>query len=770
MSEGPRGSRTGRWLLALVVVLAFGLRLAAVLEYEARHPNAENLSIDEASYDRWARSIASGDWIGKEVFFQEPLYPYALGAVYAVFGPHPLAARVLQCALWAATAVLAGLLARRVFGRTAGWITAFLLALYGPGLLFPALLLKENLFLPLLALLALVLLRTRDDRGTARLWISAGVLAGLGCLLRGNMVALLPVLALWPIARGRRRGAGLLLAGAAAVLLPVAARNLAVGGVPLPTTSGAGTNLYGGNNLENPYGRATEPGFVRGIPEHEAGDWRREAERRLGRPLGPAAVGAYWAGETWRSFREHPLAHLEILWRKLRLSLGRYEVPDDHCLDWDARYVALARFPFPGFGLVGALGIAGILLVALRSRGADAFAPEDPGAALELALLLLAYLGTIVLTVTSDRARLPLVPLLAPFAAWTVVWAARAAARRSQAALVPLALALFAGVLAVFVRTLPDAEVAEDLDERDFNLAVLLLRDGGHGAEVRPIAERLVRAHPDSARSRILLAEVGFRDATELARSPRPAERQAGLERLGVELARVAPLAEEPSLNARERFRAASLCAWIELEQGQVEAAAAAFREARAFDPDAPDLREGLARALLARADAGPAAESRAGIEEALGLLRGSSAPNEGLVAQAEFFLGRALLAEGKDPELGKRSVQAALTHLQTLAGSPAAPADVRRRARLLAGSIQLYRGNWKPAENHFRAALVLGDDAEARTGLLQALLGGLEAAPAGGDRAARLAESAQLLERLEAAGSGSPALLEMRARMGRLR
>src|SRR5262249_33661895 len=162
-----------------------------------------------------------------------------------------------------------------------------------------------------------------------------------------------------------------------------------------------------------------EPGFVRGIPEHEAGDWRREAERRVGHPLGPAAVSAFWAGEALRSFREHPVAHLGILWRKLRLSLGRYEVPDDHALDWDARYVAVARGPFPGFGLVGALGIAGILLCALRGRAGTGFAPEDPGAALVLALLFLLYLATIVLTVTSDRARLPLVPLLVPFAAWT---------------------------------------------------------------------------------------------------------------------------------------------------------------------------------------------------------------------------------------------------------------------------------------------------------------------------------------------------------------
>ena len=67
------------------------------------------------------------------------------------------------------------------------------------------------------------------------------------------------------------------------------------------TTSGAGTNLYGGNNLRNPKGVATELPWVRGVPEHEAGDWRREAERRTGEELDPGEVSRYWLAETARS-------------------------------------------------------------------------------------------------------------------------------------------------------------------------------------------------------------------------------------------------------------------------------------------------------------------------------------------------------------------------------------------------------------------------------------------------------------------------------------
>ena len=40
---------------------------------------------DARAYLAWAREIAAGDWLGREVFYQAPLYPYFLGvAAYAV--------------------------------------------------------------------------------------------------------------------------------------------------------------------------------------------------------------------------------------------------------------------------------------------------------------------------------------------------------------------------------------------------------------------------------------------------------------------------------------------------------------------------------------------------------------------------------------------------------------------------------------------------------------------------------------------------------------
>ena len=46
---------------------------------------------DSRGYDEWARRIAGGDWLGHEVFYQAPLYPYLLGVIYAIAGRHLLA-------------------------------------------------------------------------------------------------------------------------------------------------------------------------------------------------------------------------------------------------------------------------------------------------------------------------------------------------------------------------------------------------------------------------------------------------------------------------------------------------------------------------------------------------------------------------------------------------------------------------------------------------------------------------------------------------------
>lgn len=600
--ERGLGARERIGLLVLLL-FAVGLRLGVMLQFEAQHPLADTPVIDERSYVEWgARIAAEGEWLGDEVFFQEPLYPYFIGVVYSIFGEGLTTLRVLQCLLGGLTTFLLWLLGRRVFGRLEGWVAGAAFAVYPPALLLPCLLLKPNLFLPIFAGFLLLLLGNvdRDAQPDAdgrhwRRWLYGGVLGGLGALLRGNQLILLPVFALWPLLRGGVRGLArswrasfAFVVGVGLVLAPVMMRNGYVGGVYALTTSGAGTNVYGGNNADNPWGVATEFDWVRGIPQYEANDWRHEAERRLGFDLDPGRVSHYWMDQVVRSMKADPALHARIFWNKLRLALNGYEVPDNHHLGWDARYVPLLQLPWPDFHVFGGLGLAGLALCALRRRLS--------GARLELALTFVAYTGTIVLTVMSMRARLPLVVALFPFTGYFVAELVRSwKAGGGQRLVAPLVL----GLAGIGITTAPtfDAETrAQDLADRDHNLVVAWLASQEHLDEASALAVSLAQRYPRSARLQTLVADTEWRRGR---RALGAGKTETGQAFIRAALARLQPIAQAEEVSARERSRALRVAAYIQVDLEDWPKAERFFRRAREFAVGDLELRVAHAQTLI---------------------------------------------------------------------------------------------------------------------------------------------------------------------------
>ena len=610
MNAPPLDTRA-RIGLGLLFLLALVPRIVAVAQYESHHPNANSPVIDERSYDSWAREIAAGDWIGEAVFFQEPLYPYFLGAIYTLAGADDgiEAARFVQCLLGALACVLVALCARELFGSLAGWIAGGALALSEAAIMFSAYLLKPNLVMPLLALAVwLALKRVRADSNCAKTWIGLGLLAGLGALLRGNLLLLLPIFAIGTFLPTRRaKPVSLLGAGILLVLLPVVLRNYAVGDVFALTTSGAGTNLYGGNNAQNPNGVAREFDWVRGIPEYEADDWRHEAERRSGRTLDAGEVSRFWMSEVASSIASDPGLHVSILWNKLRATLSDYEVPDNHDLGWDRRYVSILRAPLLSWSWFGPLMIAGVLL-----------GLSDPRSTCErlVALFFLAYLVTIVLTVTSMRVRLALLPLGLPLAAGFVY---RLYFRRSTKAIGSHACALLLGVGIVhWSGPFDTAERTRRLDVRDYNLVTQLLDDQHSLDQARELANELRARYSQSARIQSLWAEVEAREGLRLISAPGTDEAKLkGQQKIQASLAILRTVSENTSLSSKELFRARRLAGWIQLALENGQAAANHFRIALEFDPNDSELWLGWIQAslsLLPNLDSEPRASLRAEI------------------------------------------------------------------------------------------------------------------------------------------------------------
>lgn len=408
----------GGWVLRLV-------HLATIQD----SPFFSRLMLDPLFYDEWGRRIAAGDWLGDRPFFQDPLYPYFLGALYAVFGHRFTPVLAIQGLLGAMVAPLVFLATRTWFSRPAARVAGLLAAFHLPLIYYEGLILKTWLAVFLVAV-ALWLFSRALLGASCWSWFVAGVVFGLASLARGNLVLCVPLLAAWLLlsgeaagpggahaVRGRRAGglaAGALLLGCGLVLGTTAVRNRAVGGEWILTTSNAGQNFFIGNNPYNTTGEYAWLPFVDPDPGDEERDFAREAERRAGKPLSPRQVSAFWFSEAFRWIRAHPGDWLRLTWRKSRNLWGAYEIPDNLDFYLYRASAPVLRLPVPGWGLVAPLGLVGACL-AWRRRGWPRL----------LLLYLASYALSVVLFFVFSRFRTTMAPALFPLAGHAAVELAR---------------------------------------------------------------------------------------------------------------------------------------------------------------------------------------------------------------------------------------------------------------------------------------------------------------------------------------------------------
>lgn len=409
------GSSSAPWtdvVLSLAIfLLAFVVRLIYLVQIES-FPLFYHLVSDARSYDEWAQRIAAGDWLGRGVFYQAPLYPYFLGLLQVIFAHDLWAIRVVQIVLGALSCVLLYWAGRLFFSRGAGVTAGLILSLYAPAIFFDALIQKAVLDLFLISLF-LFLLGMAEVRVHWAEWVAIGVVLGLLGLTRENALVWVLVVPIWlwfhfreQRLQVRVRWAGMFLVGLALVLMPVGLRNLSVGGEFTLTTSQLGPNLFLGNNPETKgLYKPLRPG--RGDPEYERQDATELAEQALGRRLSPKDVSAYWLGRTLEYIRSQTLDWLRLMGRKwlLMWNVRELEDADDFYLhqrwSWWLSVLGWASH----FGVLAPLAVVGFLLTWRQWRKL---------------WLLYVLLGTIafsvVLFVISGRYRFPMVPVLTLFA------------------------------------------------------------------------------------------------------------------------------------------------------------------------------------------------------------------------------------------------------------------------------------------------------------------------------------------------------------------
>jgi tetratricopeptide (TPR) repeat protein len=445
--------RKNRYLAPLLIfALAFGVRLWYLHQLPA-NPTFDCPLMDAEYHDRWARQLAAGDWVGTEVFFPAPLYPYFLGLLYAAFGPNFTLVRVVQFALGALTCVLLYLLGVRLHSKATGILAGVMAALYGPMIFYDG-----ELLLPVLetvlgmGLLVCVVEGLRRSQhffavrgatgpdgageeqqsgpvaaptdtlpGSARWWLLAGLCLGLFAITRPNILAFVPVLAVYLVlALGRRAGGkavGLFALVAVLCIAPVTIRNWIVGHDFVPISSQAGVNLYIGNNAQSDGTSAVVPG-TRATWWGGYRDTINIAEKAAGRKLKPSEVSAYWTRQAVEYAKNDPLGWLKLTGRKLLLFWYGHELPNNEELYAARWYTPLLRpliwmwgqFRFP-FGLIGPLALVGMGLAVWR-RNRCLTIPI---------LYVLTYSATVIAFFVCARYRIPVIPPLLLLAAYAIV-------------------------------------------------------------------------------------------------------------------------------------------------------------------------------------------------------------------------------------------------------------------------------------------------------------------------------------------------------------
>lgn len=418
--------RPGRVLVGLVVGAAF-VRLILCLQLAAgplTHPDSFSSQGDDHFFHAWGMRVAEGDllqrtpwhpmmlwmrtvaeralavepgladrtgvageddpqrrvellwdrWMGGATFYQEPAYPYLVGATYGLFGPNPWAVYVWQLLLGVAGVVLVHALARRLFSHTAA-VAAGVLAVLAPvPLIYEVSLLRDAL--AAYVGLALGLLMLWAVEGPRRRFLVLGLAFGAAVLVKETFLVFPVVLAAYRLAtvrapfRARLASAGLVLAGVALGVLPAVLRNVAVGAPPLALNGSAAPMLPIFHTVDaQPLSIELGAAYVQAMI---SGDGR----------AGPGFLAAIRSHDSLWSFLALELSKLAHVWHS-------YEAPNNvdfylfrqaaPILDWlPARVVLLAplaaigllRAPGRAWPLFPALiaGIAGVVLSAALSR------------------------------------------------------------------------------------------------------------------------------------------------------------------------------------------------------------------------------------------------------------------------------------------------------------------------------------------------------------------------------------------------------------------
>ena len=403
-----RGASHARSLEIAVFVVAAVVRLVVSTQI-ADLPLTRTPHYDSLEYLSWARQLAAGDFTWPAPPSHGPGYPYFLGALLAISGGRSMVIALVQSIIGAFTCLLAAEAGAAWFGKRAGIVTGFILALYAPLIWIDASIYAEGL---LIFLMTTALWCVATNRHPAM----TGAVIGLVALVRPTALILLPLLLI--VGARTWRGRAVIVAIVIAVIAPATIANWRTMHEWIPIQSAGGMNFYLGNAP-----------FRDGLPSaRPGGDWDRiEPDAARHGAITPVAEDRYFTRKTIAEIRRQPLAFLKLLGRKLVWTFQTEEIRDTHSFYFFRQFAPLLWLP--SFMILFALAAAGAVVANWRGRAAWIVAGY-------IALTALTCIGLVV----AARYRMPIAIGLALFAGVAIEYVSRALSPTMMAVAVAAAL------------------------------------------------------------------------------------------------------------------------------------------------------------------------------------------------------------------------------------------------------------------------------------------------------------------------------------------
>jgi 4-amino-4-deoxy-L-arabinose transferase-like glycosyltransferase len=413
----------------LILILAIGLllRLSVLMLFW----DTPLTIVDETHYQAIAENILNhGEFslkAGHPSSIRPPLYPAFLSACYALFGKiDSNGVRIIQIFFSLGIIYVVFLLGKRVFNDKTGLAAGLIFACYPSFVFFSNFLLTEILFTLLFALFVCFFLelfhnqnREVESGNTNKLKaFLSGVLLGLSALTRSILYPFLPVALVMIVflSKGtpwqKIKYAVLLAAGYAVIISPWAIRNSILHQTPVVIGTMGGLNLYMGNYEHTPLNRAWaaidltgkkiwyygHEDVLKGMNEAQKQKWAVSMAKDY--------MGAHKLQTLKRS-----LIKAANFWGLERAVLGPMLNGHWPKLKGNVILVVSAIFIFLVYGIV-VLGSVFGLIYNFGSR---------PIAVLITLVLFAYFTGMHALVFGHSRYHLPLVPLLAVFASWSML-------------------------------------------------------------------------------------------------------------------------------------------------------------------------------------------------------------------------------------------------------------------------------------------------------------------------------------------------------------